>query len=147
MDASDASAKEGVMLAFLPTTADWCKAELPHMTLVYVGTIDKLKLSDYNTLAKDAASIAMITNRFALKVTGTEIFGDEEKVNVLRFQITPELIAIRRFVEYWNASKHPFRPHSTIGPATHFIDIIPPYVSFDRIMVGWGEESMTFWLK
>ncbi len=55
----------------------------------------------------------MLANPPFLKVLGTDIFGDEEKVNVLRLQPTPELLAMRRSVENWNASEHPFNPHVT----------------------------------
>lgn len=147
MDAADASASSGVMVAFLPTFSDWCKQDLPHMTLVYAGTIDKLRPTDFNTLAKDTASIAMLSPSFALRVMGVEVFGDEDKVDVLSFLPTPELLAMRRMVESWNASQHPFNPHATIGPQGSAGIDIPKYVNFDRIMVGWGDERLTFWLK
>lgn len=148
MDASDASSSDGVMVAFLPTYSDWCKQELPHMTLVYAGVKDDLQPSDFNTLAKDAASLAMLTRSFGLRVTGVEVFGDEEKVDVLRFQPTSELLAMRRFVDHWNRSEHPFNPHATIGPqgSSYGIDV-PGVVGFDRILVGWGDESLTFLLR
>lgn len=144
MDASDAPTSLGAMLAFLPTTAEWCNIDLPHMTLVYAGTIDKLGESSFNALAKDAASIAILTRPFALTVRDVDVFGDEEKVNVLRFRATPELLALRKYVERWNASKHPFNPHATIGPADSFVDYRPGVVGFDRIMVGWGDEQIVF---
>jgi 2'-5' RNA ligase len=146
MDVSDAPASEGVMVAFLPTTSEWCNLELPHMTLVYAGTKDKLRPSDFNSLAKDAASIAMLFRPFVLRVTGVEIFGDEEKVKVLRFQPTSELLAMRRFVESWNKSEHSFKPHVTIGPVNSFLNEWGPpgVVGFNQIMVGWGDESIVF---
>lgn len=120
MDAADASASEGIMIAFLPTSSEWCEQDLPHMTLVYAGVISDRSPGDFNSLAKDAASVALMTPRFGLRVAGVEVFGDEEKVNVLRLRPTPELLAARHFVESWNASSHPFNPHATIGPATSF---------------------------
>lgn len=146
MDASDAPAEQGVMVAFLPSSAEWCKIELPHLTLVYAGTVDDLSPGDFNSLTKDAAMIGMLFRPFALQVTHIDVFGDEEKVDVLRFRPTPELMAARRVVEKWNASEHPFRPHSTIGPAQSFVDVrdFPRIVGFDKIMVGWGNESLTF---
>lgn len=146
-DVSDAPASSGVMIAFLPTTSEWCELELPHMTLVYAGIKDDLQPSAFNSLAKDAATIAMLYHPFVLAVTGTDIFGDEEKVDVLRFRMTPELVAARRIVENWNASQHPFRPHATMGPNKGFVsttEALPRFVEFDRIMVGWGDESITF---
>lgn len=144
MDVSDAPASQGVMIAFLPRTAEWCQIDLPHMTLVYAGTTDKLRLPAFNELAKDAAAIAMLTAPFALTVRDVDVFGDEEKVNVLRFRATPELLAMRKHVEHWNASKHPFNPHATIGPANSYIEHKPGVVGFDRIMVGWGDEHIVF---
>lgn len=144
MDVTDAPESLGAMIAFLPTTAEWCNIDLPHMTLVYAGTIDKLPPSAFNDLAKDAASLAMLTRPFALTVRDVDVFGDEEKVNVLRFRATPELLAARKFVYRWNASEHPFNPHATIGPADSFIEHKPGIVYFDRIMVGWGEEQIVF---
>lgn len=146
MDVSDAPASQGAMIAFLPVEASWCKLDLPHMTLVYAGTIDTLRPSDFNALAKDAAMIGMLFRPFALQVTHLDVFGDEEKVDVLRFRATPELIAARRTVEKWNASQHPFRPHATVGPAQSFVDMrdFPRMIGFDRIMVGWGDENLTF---
>lgn len=145
MDVSDAPVSQGVMIAFLPTTSNWCRLELPHMTLVYAGTKDELQPSDFNALAKDAASLAMLTNPFGADVTGVDVFGDEERVNVLRFRLTPELQALRDYVERWNKSVHPFRPHATMGPVGEvFVDRVPDVVFFNRIMVGWGDESITF---
>lgn len=148
MDASDASVSEGVMIAFLPTSNEWCKLELPHMTLVCAGVKQDLRPSDFSALAKDAASISMLARPFALKVFSVDVFGDEEKVDVLRFRNTPELMAIRRYVEKWNKSQHPFNPHATIGPhALNGVGPMPGVVGFDRIMVGWGDENLTFWLN
>jgi 2'-5' RNA ligase len=114
------------------------------MTLVYAGTIDTLVPSAFNDLAKDAASIAILTRPFALTVRDVDVFGETDKVNVLRFRSTPELLALRKYVEHWNASQHPFNPHATIGPASSYVEMRPGIVSFDRIMVGWGVEQITF---
>lgn len=144
----DASVSEGVMLAFLPTSNEWCKLELPHMTLVYAGVKQDLRPSDFSALAKDAASLSMLVRPFALEVFSVDVFGDEEKVDVLRFRNTSELMAIRRYVEKWNKSQHPFNPHATIGPNTiDDVGPMPRVVGFDRIMLGWGDEKLTFWLN
>lgn len=147
MDTSNGSVEDSVMIALLPNTAEWCHADLPHLTLVYAGLKKDLKPVTFNELAKDAAMLSMLTSPVSLNVMGKEIFGDSEKVDVLRFQGTSELFAMRRAVESWNKSNFPFNPHSTIGPVGTFVEFIPTQVRFDRIMVAWGEEQLTFWLK
>lgn len=135
------------MIAFLPTNTDWCKIDLPHMTLVYAGTTSDLKPTDFNTLAKDAASLASLASPFFLRVLAKELFGDPgSEVDVFRLQPTTELWAMRRFVEGWNKSQHPFNPHVTIGPAGTLSpsDPVPRTIGFNRVYVGWGEESLTF---
>jgi len=146
MDVSDAPASQGIMIAFLPTNAEWCSMELPHMTLVYAGTTDKRTPSDFSALAKDASTVAMLFRPFVLPVMDLAVFGEEDKVDVLRFRLTPELLAARRIVEKWNMSQHSFRPHATIGPAQTHVDVrdFPRMVRFDRLMVGWGNEHLTF---
>jgi 2'-5' RNA ligase len=139
--------KTSVMIALLPVNSDWCRIELPHMTLVYAGKIEDLKPTAFNAMAKDAVSIAMLSRPVSLKVMGVEVFGDEEKVDVLKFQRTPEVSSMRNIVERWNVSENPFNPHATIGPTGTFNPNIPDYVLFDRILVQWGEESLTMWLK
>ena len=138
---------DSVMIALLPTTSEWCKIELPHMTLVYAGEKKDLRANAFNELAKDAASIAMMQGPLHLRVTQVDVFGDEDKVNVLKLQPSSELLAMRRFVERWNKSAYPFNPHCTIGPVQPFVADTPRYVGFDRIMVGWGEDQLVFWLK
>lgn len=147
MDISDAPASQGVMIAFLPTTTDWCKQDLPHLTLVYAGTIDKLKPTDFNNLAKDAASLAQLASPFYLQVAAMEKFGTPgDEVDAFRLQPTTELWAMRRFVEGWNQSEHPFNPHVTIGPVGSGarLDVIPKAIGFNQLYVGWGDEGLTF---
>ncbi len=64
-----------VMIALLPTTNEWCRIEVPHMTLVYVGEIEDLKPTVFNELAKDVSMLAALTNPITLKVMGVEILG------------------------------------------------------------------------
>lgn len=139
--------KTSAMIALVPITSDWCQHDCPHMTLVYAGELEDLSPSTFNELAKDAASLAMLTSSLYVRTVGVEVFGEQEKVNVIRLQPTPELLAMRRAVERWNASKFPFDPHVTVGPATNFVHDVPSALAFDRIMVGWGEDKLTFWLR
>lgn len=136
------------MIALLPTETDWCKIDLPHLTLVYAGEIDKLKPTAFNEMAKEAASLSMISGPIGLRVFSREVFGrNGDSVDVFRLQPTPELQSMRKFVEHWHASEFPYNPHVTIGPVGTFVEFVPKYLLFDRIMVGWGDEQITFWLK
>lgn len=137
------------MIALLPATSFWCKKDLPHLTLVYAGEIKDRDPGDYNMMAKDAASIAMLTRPLTLSVKEVDVFGEETKVDVLTFQMSSELEAIRHAVKDWDESDYDkFKPHATMGPVgTRMLVPIPEVVTFDRIYVGWGEECLTFWLK
>lgn len=141
---------DGVMIALLPTDSSWCELDLPHMTLVYAGTVDDLSPNDFNELGKAASNLAVLSKPIVVSVTKVDVFGNGEKVDVLRLKPTPELLAMRAAVEAWNASEFPFRPHVTIGPEGSSIskrDILPRLVRFDRILVQFGEESLTFGLR
>lgn len=139
---------ESAMIALLPTDSEWCKILLPHMTLVYAGELKDLKPPDQNEMAKDAATIAAMSRPITLRVLGTDVFGDEDPVDVLSFIPTPEVQAMRRVVERWNKSEHPFRPHATIGPAGTALSVpIPTYVRFDRVIMSWGNDHMSFNLR
>jgi 2'-5' RNA ligase len=147
MDAADAPESEGVMIALLPANADWCKIALPHLTLVYAGVKSDLKPTQFNELAKDTAMLAALSFGLGLRVAAREKFGSAGEVDAFRLQPTTELWAMRRAVERWNASEHPFNPHVTIGPAGTPVEIVPQVIYFDRMYLGWGDESLTFWLK
>jgi 2'-5' RNA ligase len=141
---------KSVMVALLPMTTDWCKIELPHMTLVYAGLVDDLKPTAFNEISKDAASLAMLSSPITLQVTGVETFGDpQDLVDVFCLRATSELVAMRRMVEHWNASEFPFKPHATIGPvgSRQLLPYVPGYLAFDRVSVVWGDDQLTFRLK
>lgn len=139
---------DSVMMALLPMTTEWCNIALPHMTLVYAGEIKDLKETDFNSMAKDAASIAMLASPITLQVLGVEPFGDGvERVDALNLRPNSALMAMRNFVEHWNASNYPFNPHATIGPPGSLNGMCPPYLAFDRIAVSWGSDMLTFWLN
>lgn len=141
----------GVMVALLPINSDWCQIDMPHMTLVYAGTTDDVDAPGLNDLAKDAASLAMLSGPQYLRVTGVKVFGDgtdaDPQVNVLTLLPSPELWAMRRALEQWNASEFPFTPHCTVGPLGSTVMNRPDYIAFDRMCVAYGDEYMTFWLK
>lgn len=149
------------MIAYLPANGSWCRQELPHMTLVYAGKTEGRPESDFNSLAKDAVSAARLTGAFYLEVTGVEVFGDDEdKVDVLTFYPTPQLLVARKKVEEWNASQfEDYKPHATIGPegsASEMFDSyqdpfqkelrdgLPLRIYFNRIGAFWGQRSLIF---
>ncbi len=139
---------ESSMIALLPITSDWCHMSLPHLTLVYAGEIDSLKPTDFNDLAKDAASIAMLSGPITLQVTARDVFGEgTDQVDVYKLRPSSELMAMRNVVARWNASEWDFTPHVTIGDRGSAVEYMPKYIAFDRIMVTFGKESLTFWLK
>lgn len=150
MEQSNTTTGQSIMVALLPTETSWCKIALPHLTLVYAGEVPDHNPTDFNTLAKEAAMIAALSPPLGAKVFGVDVFGQEEKVNVLRLDLTPGLKAMRAMLEKWNQSEFTeFKPHCTIGAQGdgYDPDTIPMYLMFDRIMVGWGDQELPFWLK
>jgi 2'-5' RNA ligase len=136
---------DSVMIALLPTEADWCKQDLPHTTLVFAGETLALRPTLRNEMAKVVVDIAMANNPIKLKVLGSDIFGDENKVAVLLLDGTPQLMSMRAEVQQWDASEHPFRPHVTIGPIEAGPpEVVPLVITFDRICVGWGDEYLIY---
>lgn len=136
-----------VMLALLPDSSEWCKIELPHLTLVDVGEIVNLSPTAHNELAKIAIDFAMTCQPLTLTVTGPDVFGEADKVDVLRLETSPQLLAMRALVEDWNDSQHPFNPHVTVGPkgSIEFHDIqIPETITFSKIAVGWGDSLLRY---
>jgi 2'-5' RNA ligase len=139
--------KDG-MVALLPTTSDWCKGKLPHCTIVYLGDVSERSPAEFNDLGKLASSVSTVTPPLSVKVIETEVLGDEERVNTLRLEPSSQLKAVRHFFEMWDVSEFMFRPHCTIGPAYDAVpDFLPMHLTFDRIMVAWGDDALTFWLK
>lgn len=136
-----------VMLALLPVDGSWSTLKLPHLTLVYAGEIGSLDPSDFNVLAKDASVLALMNKPITLDAIGVEVYGqDQERVDVLTLRPTPELESMRHVVEDWDASEYPFNPHVTIGPpGSHVLQpYLPKSVTFNRVYVGWGDQSLTF---
>jgi 2'-5' RNA ligase len=137
--------KNSVMVALLPTTSYWCKQDLPHMTLVYAGEIPDLRPTVQNELTKAALDLSMTYRKFTLDVIRVGELGDNPKVEVLLLKPTQELIAMRKVVEPWNGSEFKvFKPHATIGPVGSSGKIIPSTLTFDRIMVGWGDNRVEY---
>lgn len=133
-----------VMVALLPVSSEWCRQETPHLTIVYAGNVEDLRPYAFNDMAKDAVDVALRQDTVMLRVIGPDVFGDDEKVDVLRLQATPELMAIRNVFKMWDVSEHPFNPHVTIGPVGPPIPDYPRFIVFDRIMVSFGDQDLTW---
>lgn len=137
-----------IMVAVLPQSYEWCKLELPHTTIIYGGEVASSKPTMFNELGKLASTVAELTSVFLVKVTGVQIFGEEEKVSVLVLEKTKELVQLRRTFEKWDDSDFStYRPHATIGPEGTNINPVPMYLVFDRLSVVWGDQILTFRLK
>lgn len=143
---------DGVMIALLPINADWSRLELPHMTLVYAGKVQDQRPSAFNDMAKDASALAAISSPITSKVMFTDVFGDgtmdSPRVDVLRLRNSPEIMAMRHYLEKWNDSEHDFNPHVTVGPAGEGDPgLVPAYIAFDKIAVVFGNQPLIFNLR
>lgn len=136
----------GVMIALLPVFAPWVKQDLPHLTLVYSGETGDHKPMDLLEMIKDASSLAAISKPITTPVIGLEVFGKEDdRVDVFTVRLTPELMAMRNFVEKWHRSEwNEFKPHVTIGPSPSMVLERPQMIAFDKVMVAWGDRKFTF---
>lgn len=143
--------EDSVMVALIPTTSDWCAIDLPHLTLVYAGKIPDLPPTAFNELAKVALDIAFQFSPIVVDVLGTDTFGggsdDSPMVDVLLLRPIEPLLQMRMMLERWSASEHPFAPHVTVGPIGSGKDQTPDAIMFDRIMVAWGPEHLTYRLN
>jgi 2'-5' RNA ligase len=133
------------MLALVPVTSDWCHIDLPHLTLVYAGKVSDLEPEQAGDLVRDMLDLSRRFETISLDVLGADVFGDDKdgRVDVLRLQATTPLILMRGFVEHWNASKHPFNPHVTVGPVGSLSGNIPNRIRFHKLLAQWGERSIT----
>ena len=137
-----------VMVGLLPTHAEWAKHGFPHMTLVYCGKTDSFSPTDYNEIGKVASEVAKKHRSLELLTLAHRVFGDQpEQVDVFTLRSTTELAAIRSRFLQWNESEYPFTPHVTIGPRSSYVPEMPFSIVFDRIIVKWGEQDLTFWLN
>lgn len=143
-----AEEEKSVMIALLPINSDWCKIKLPHLTLVYAGLVADRKPGDFNEISKDASLLATLARPLTLRTFGTDVFGGrgyDAQMDVIRMKPSPELLAMRRIVEKWNASEYDFNPHVTIGPHGDGLPIdIPSHIAFNKVCVGWGDDYLTF---
>ena len=142
---TDDDYSDSVMVAFLPTTSEWCKQDMPHLTFIYAGELDQLTFKNRGTMIAESLIIAETVSPFTLDVEGLETFGkDDDQVDVLKLNRPDWLVRIRRPFDHLDASEYPFSPHCTIGPLGSADEVLPSSLTFDRICVAWGEELTTF---
>jgi len=140
--------QNSVMVALLPTTSDWCHIEVPHLTLVYVGEMPTVQPTVQNELAKAAILMSQDFGPITLDVLGLDLFGKDSLQEVLLLRSTPELLAMRRVVEVWDCTAYTeFKPHVTVGPVGSSADELPNQITFDWVMVSWGETEMPYRLS
>ncbi len=144
-----------IMIALLPIVSDWCKLDLPHLTLVYAGQIADQKPGAFNEMAKDASMLATLASPITLRTNGLDVFGgrnpddplgaSDPMMDVIKLFPTPELMAMRRMVESWDASNFPFNPHVSIGPQGGGVPFpVPSCIAFNRVACCWGNDQLTF---
>lgn len=138
---------DSVMVALLPSTATWCRIELPHLTMVYAGEIKDIKPTVRNEITKEAFSIAHTFGPLAAPVVRVGELGEaDELVDALILEPTEELTRIRNLLKFWDRGKHPgFLPHATVGPQGAIVGLTVPHsLSFNKIAVSWGKERTEF---
>lgn len=136
---------QSVAVMLLPTWDAWSTLKLPHVTLVYAGEIPDLSNTVRGELMKEAQRISVQTSIQVLDVTGTDVFGDEHKVDVLKFAKTPALVRARLRLARFDASEYPWSPHGTVGPEGSLDKVLyTNRVTFDRIAVGWGADRTVY---
>lgn len=126
------------LVSLLPDNTEWSPAEFPHLTLAYADPV-----SDVNGMIAAAMELASSHFPFVLRSQGTEVFGDEEKVQVLLFELSTRLAYAQSLVAPWSTSQYGFRPHVTLGPQGDY-GVLPSVVRFSRLNIKLhGEVSIT----
>lgn len=128
----------GVIIALLPS--DGVGEE--HMTLVYAGETDKLVSAPFSMMRETCNRLSTIFQPFPTWVTGHEIFGDDEQVEVATID-SPMIWSLRHCVEMFHNSKHGLRPHITAVPG-HSLRAVGSAVWMDRIALWYGEQREEF---
>jgi 2'-5' RNA ligase len=136
---------DSVMVALLPVNRDWCRQDLPHMTISYLGHVPDLRESVHNELLKQALRLSMAYPSLQVPVTNVTEFGTDELVNVLLLEKTTELIQLYEFFKEWDITDFSFTPHCTIGPTGSIVGVrVPEFIRFDRILVSWGQANTIY---
>lgn len=136
--------KESVMVALYPTSKEWTTLDLPHLTLVYAGEIPDIPYGIRKDLEKVSLQIAQSFGVQRLRVESTPVFGKKDKVDVLRFRASEDLLLMRELLERWNKSEYKtYQPHATVGPKGSLGEF-PEVVVFDRVALVWGDDETVY---
>jgi 2'-5' RNA ligase len=133
------------MVALFPTETAWCHIKIPHVTIIYLEDVDSLESDVFYEISKKVSDLALVTKVFSEKVTGIEVFGEDERVEVLRLNKGPRLLEFKNLLTIWDFGSFPdFKPHATIGPIGSSDQNPPLILTFDRIAIGWGDDYFVF---
>lgn len=132
------------MIALLPSASSWFQVKLPHLTLAYLGEIDRLSPSVRNEATKAILTIGHSFPPVTVPLVARELLGPEAPVDALVFQPNDALLEIRKRVEEWNVSDYVFKPHVTIGDQGVSIVDAPEFLTFNRILLSWGDDNVSF---
>lgn len=139
-----------IMIALLPDKAGWVKQDLPHLTVVYAGEIPDAKRSLFGEMVSETTALGLSINPMRLWSSGVKQFGEgDERVDVLTFETSPELLYVRQRVEKWSKSQYVnYNPHVTIGPVgSSEIEKLPRTVVFNKLLLAWGDRHFRYDLE
>lgn len=139
-----------VMIALLPKETAWAGSQkLLHMTLVYAGNIQELAPYEHNEMLKKAMMIAATTRPLVLQTMRVETLGEAaDAVDAVIVNPSGDLVSLSKECRPWNASQYrDWVAHITVGKSGTFKGTLPTTLTFDRILVAWGEQHTIYPLK
>jgi hypothetical protein len=128
----------GVIIALLPSDG----IEDEHMTLVYAGDTDKLVSAPVSVMREACNRLSTIFMTFPAWVTGHDVFGDDEPVQVATIDAA-QIWQLRHCVEMFHNSQFGLRPHITAVPG-HALRPIGSTVWIDRVALWYGDHREEF---
>lgn len=128
----------GVIIALLPSDG----IDDEHMTLVYAGETDKLVSAPVSVMNEACSRMATLIQPFPAYVTGHDIFGDDEPVEVATID-SPMIWTMRHCVEHFHNSQFGLRPHITKMPG-HPLRAPGSVLWMNRVALWYGEHREEF---
>lgn len=128
----------GVIIALLPSDG----VDDEHMTLVYAGDTDRLVSAPVNVMHETCNRLSAIFQPFPAWVTGHEVFGDDEPVEVATID-SPMIWTMRHCVEAFHNSQFGLRPHIT-AVGSNQLRPVGSTLWIDRIALWYGEHRVEF---